>query len=226
VSFNGCLDVTHKIFVFLPFAVMVYRYYYFNRLKQRYPHMSFWGLMHWTWRWSFLGPPPEPTKTSESGKSSSGTSKVKSLMFSSQGAREQSRPEEGDDNGNQRDTGSESDVDEKDLSSFRTDGSATIERHDHPNIPVDDVMDQQQTENKYLMDFLRADLLMSYGDFPNTLSEETVMFTADFPTMIGPDSYSCMSTPGPLTDYRNDLLPPTDGNAMSYPTIIKDDVYD
>jgi hypothetical protein len=40
-------------------TVIVYRYYYYNRLKQRSPHMSFWEQMRWTWRWTFLGPLPE-----------------------------------------------------------------------------------------------------------------------------------------------------------------------
>ena len=58
---------------------MVYRYYFYMRLKQRNPHMTFCELMHWTWRWSFLGPPPEPDNTT----STRSVSKVRSMLTSS-----------------------------------------------------------------------------------------------------------------------------------------------
>jgi hypothetical protein len=38
--------------------VLVYRFAFYLRLRQRNPHLTKWELFQHTWRWSFLGPPP------------------------------------------------------------------------------------------------------------------------------------------------------------------------
>lgn len=39
---------------------VVYRFASYLRLQQRYPHLNRWECFYYTWRWGFLGPPPEP----------------------------------------------------------------------------------------------------------------------------------------------------------------------
>jgi hypothetical protein len=199
---------------------MVYRYYYFNRLKQRYPHMSFYELMHWTWRWNFLGPPPEPKSLYESR----GGSKLRSLFFSRLKSKEESVEKGRASVANQPIVGSKSELYSMDFPSIRTDDSAIIGDQDLVNVLADDFMGQEQPKDEYFMDLFSADLLMSYGDFPNTLSEQPVMVTAQFPTMIGRNSYS--TKPTKECAIQDDFSPPNEGDTGLYPSIIKDDVFD
>ncbi|VEU44444.1 unnamed protein product [Pseudo-nitzschia multistriata] len=40
------------------FNLVIYRYFHFVRLRQRNPYVPFRILLQWTFRWTFLGPPP------------------------------------------------------------------------------------------------------------------------------------------------------------------------
>lgn len=71
--------------------LIVYRYYHYNRHKQRNPHLPFYTLLRWTFRWTFLGPPPEQntesverprrisSQSSESGNDDEDDSRSKSV---------------------------------------------------------------------------------------------------------------------------------------------------
>jgi hypothetical protein len=68
----------HSFFIPLQgfFNVLIYRHAYFFRLKQRNPHMSGSELFRYTWRWSFLGPPPDTKERGQIGRASrNGTGK-------------------------------------------------------------------------------------------------------------------------------------------------------
>ena len=53
-----CLFVICPYFQGL-FNVLVYRFAFYLRLKARNPHLTKWELFRSTWRWSYLGPPPD-----------------------------------------------------------------------------------------------------------------------------------------------------------------------
>jgi hypothetical protein len=202
---------------------MVYRYYFINRLKQRYPHMSFCDLLHWTWRWTFLGPPPEPKSSAEN---TSNTPKFGSLFFSLLQSNEKSADIDRSSFTKQHDVDATSELDSMDFSSSREDDCAIVEKHGHVKGVADDFFGQEPPQDQYLMDFLSADLLMSYGDFPNTITEEPVMITAQFPTMIGRNSYYAKPTPGFANATQDDFSPRNTGDDGQYPTIIEDDDFD
>ncbi|KAG7352305.1 hypothetical protein IV203_008353 [Nitzschia inconspicua] len=207
------------------FNFMVYRYYFFNRLRQRNPHMSFWELMRWTCRWTFLGPPPGAKPMSERDRSPTPSSKIRSLFSSNGKSCKQSTKGQIVRENHQRDMTSESAGGEIGGVSFGPDGSVMI-NNDDPNVLIDDLMGQEQQYDQYLMDFLCGDLLMSYGEFPNTLTEDPVVVTANFPTMIERDSYSHIPASGLANAWQYDHAPTLDGCASPYPNMFLDDVYD
>jgi hypothetical protein len=184
---------------------MIYRYYYFNRLKQRHPHMSFCELLHWTWRWTFLGPPPEPKSFSESDRGSSNASKRRRPFFS----KKETLEEPAQAVANQDIVGSKCELFSMNFPSISTNNdSAIVEDNDHVNVLVDEFLCQEQPHDEYLLEFFSADLLMSYGDFPNTLSEEPLMAIAQFPIMIGLDSNSAKPTSGFANATRDNFSQP------------------
>lgn len=161
---------------------MIYRHYFFIRLQQRNSHMPFWELIHLTCRWTFLGPPQEPKTVPENGGGSGTVAQIRNWLFLNGKASQR----DGDDN--PRDT-SESEEGAPGSDSSESDDSGVVDDRG-PNIFSDDVSGRDHCTNQPMLEYLHADLLMSYGDFPNILTEEPVMVTAEFPTMIGQDSYN------------------------------------
>lgn len=103
--------------------------------------------------------------------------------------------------------------------------SASGEQHnDYNNVNFleDDIMGVEQVENVDTFDSIAADLIMAYGDFPNTLSEENVVVTAEFPALIHKDSFSHMPTPGFDDDMQKYTYssPPA---AQPHPTMIQEE---
>jgi hypothetical protein len=153
--------------IFLPlqgfFNLLIYRYAFFHRMKQRHPLMPFWELFHLTYRWSFLGPPPNPTARSnaETVKSRDNTatpSSRGSAVASPDGARARA--------------------------------ASYDQKYDDISINNDDVGftdDALDPSGDKLMSTVVEDLMMSYGEFPNMLAEETVVVSTHYPTMIRED---------------------------------------
>jgi hypothetical protein len=166
------LLLLHAIFLPLQgfFNVLIYRYAFFHRLKQRHPGMPFWELFHLTYRWSFLGPPPDPTarsnaETEESRDNTATPASRGSAVASGDGARARA---------------ASYDKKSDDLSVNNDDVGFTDEALD-------------PSEDK-LMSTMVEDLLMSYAEFPNMLAEESVMVSTQYPKMIREDSYSGMAS--------------------------------
>jgi hypothetical protein len=162
------------------FNVLVYRRNEYIRLVQRYPYMSKWDRFRRTWRFSFLGPPKEingPMKSkdpeqpsvlkdpADSGKAADMKRPSAGVSFHINFAGEVSAGL----NSPQQETDSHDD----DPLQNRDDTSS----NDFVNHAADNVMD-----------FAMMDLTASYADFPNMLTEDSVMMTMDapqaFPTMI------------------------------------------
>jgi hypothetical protein len=148
------------------FNVLIYRYAFFHRLKQRHPEMPFWEIFHLTYRWSFLGPPPKPTaksnaETLEPRNNAATPASRGSAVASADGARARA---------------ASSDKKSDDPSVNNNDAGFT-----------DDALDLSGDK---LISTVVEDLLMSYAEFPNILAEEAVMVSTHYPTMIGEDSYS------------------------------------
>jgi hypothetical protein len=167
VSIPYPLLVLHAIFLPLQgfFNVLIYRCAFFQRLKQRHPEMSFWELFHLTYRWSFLGPPPDPTARSnvetEASRDNAATPASRgSAVDSADGARARA---------------ASYDKKSDDISVGFT----------------DDALDPSGAK---LMSTVMEDMLMSYAEFPNMLAEESVMVSTQYPTMIWEDSYSGMAS--------------------------------
>jgi hypothetical protein len=170
----------HSIFIPMQgfFNVLIYRYAYGFRLKQRHPYISGWDLMRCAWRWSFLGPPPEKRDS----KNNLGTSGEVEARRSKQ----------------RLSTTRFSAIDEskeKDLVPSNGEGNS-----DEGSVITDDFRavhmlgDELDQIEKNLMDDMVADMLMTYSEFPNVMAEATVMVTTQYPTMIGQDSYTGMAT--------------------------------
>jgi hypothetical protein len=165
------LLLLHAIFLPLQgfFNVLIYRYAFFHRLKQRHPEMPFWELFHLTYRWSFLGPPPDPTarshaETVESRDNTATPASQGSAVASADGAR--ARVASYDRNSD-------------DISVYNDDVEFT-----------DNALDPSGDK---LISTVMEDLMMSYAEFPNMLAEESVMVSTQYPTMIWEDSYSGMA---------------------------------
>jgi hypothetical protein len=170
------------------FNVLVYRRNEYIRLVQRHPHMGKWDLVRRTGRWSFLGPPKEingPMKSKDPEQPSvrkdpADSGKAADMKLLSSGIsfhinfagevsagpnspRQETDPHDGDPLENRNDTSND----------------------DFVNRVSDDMMDPMGAG---LMDYAMMDLTASYADFPNMLTEDSVMMTMDapqaFPTMI------------------------------------------
>jgi hypothetical protein len=161
------LLLLHAIFIPLQgfFNVLIYRYAFFHRLKQRHPEMPFWELFHLTYRWSFLGPPPNPLATSnvetvESRDNAATPASRGSAVASADGARARA--------------------------------ASYDQKSDNLSIKNDNVgftHDALDPLGDKLVSTVVEDLLMSYAEFPNMLAEEAVMVSTHYPTMIPQDSW-------------------------------------
>jgi hypothetical protein len=171
------------------FNVLVYRRNEYIRLMQRNPHMSKWDRFRRTWRWSFLGPPKEindPMKSkdpeqpsvrkdpADSGKAADMKRPSSGLSFHINFAGEVSA-------GPKSTPRQETDPHDDNPLENRNDTS----NDDFVNHVSDDMMDPMGAG---VMDYAMMDLMASYADFPNMLTEDSVMMTMDapqaFPTMI------------------------------------------
>jgi hypothetical protein len=191
------LLLLHAIFFPLQgfFNVLIYRYAFFHRLKQRFSKMPFWERFHLTYRWSFLGPPPNPTarshlETEESLDITATPASRGSAVASGDGAR--ARAASYDRNSN-------------DISLCNDDVGFR-----------DDAFDP--SGDKLMSTVVEDRLLMSYAKFPNMLAEEAVMVSTRYPTMIGEDSYLGMAA-SELPQH----LPNTTSHApQAFPTMMTD----
>ena len=167
------------------FNALIYRRSVYIRLKQRHPHMSEWQILYRTWRWTFMGPPKgdresatDQTEPASSGKvvdtvpirfprpARSMTAKTLTMtatgeIISQGGVSPPPPPEQDQDQAN------------------RSGNTEVNEDFDVPEI-ADDVMGGQFGENINGCDVgggsyasMMADLMVSYGDFPNMLTEES-----------------------------------------------------
>jgi len=208
------------------FNVMVYRYYFFQRLKQRNPHMSFRELVQNSWRWTIMGPPPESKPRKASGAQH--TQDRVSPSSKSNRVASQSIGERSSNLGNKSSLGFSSWLSSVTSVTGRTRQSTTIRIENQLEEsavstkmqPEDTCLDRRnsrEAQDAYLDDVsyleddamdlpenglddtiqnIEADLLMSYGEFPNMLTEDSVMVATEFPSMIGTDSFSHIPTPG------------------------------
>jgi hypothetical protein len=153
------------------FNVLIYRRAYFFRLKQRNPHMSGSELLRYTWRWSFLGPPPDNKERDQTGRASrNGTGQSASMTSST--------------------------ADKPDLKSANLEPNPDDDGFSDNNLReaqfADDAVDPPIADD--FSSDMTADVLMSYAEFPNMLTEDSVMVATQYPTMIGQDSSSGMAT--------------------------------
>jgi hypothetical protein len=159
------LLLLHAIFIPLQgfFNLLIYRYAFFHRMKQRHPLMPFWELFHLTYRWSFLGPPPNPTarsnaETVESRDHTATSTSRGSAVASADGA--------------------------------RAPAASYDQKFDDLSVNNDDVGftdDAFDPSGDKLMSNMVEDMLMSYAEFPNMLAEEAVVVSTHYPTMIRED---------------------------------------
>jgi hypothetical protein len=194
------LLLLHALFLPLQgfFNVLIYRYAYFFRLKQRNPHMKGWELIRYTWRWSFLGPPPSKRDTGQTQE-----------MLDENGGRPSTRPSA------RMTTIDENQAAEDEATSFEknSDEGPVLEHLGAVHI-LDDELDPIGANP---MDAMVADLLMSYSEYPGTIAEDAVMVTTHYPSMIRKDSYSEMAT----TNFAQ-LHPNMTTAPQSFPTMIQE----
>lgn len=160
------LILLHAFFIPLHgfFNVLVYRYAYCIRLKHRNPHMTGWQIFFFAWRWTFLGPPPIATSTALPD-------------------------DDGDDNNNNNNNTIKSNMPvykQKKPTRLSISGNDSIAGFDPSDLGIqiaDDVLDP--TNGTIDVNGVTADLLMSYAEYPNMLSEDAVM--VNYPTIIEED---------------------------------------
>jgi hypothetical protein len=232
------------LFAFVENEVLVYRYYFFNRLKQRNPHMKFWELMKWSVRWTFLGPPPESKSLSDRRRrrrrdvvseeidtidreSAGGLSSLRWSILPWVVSNRKSTQRERESSVHRKLEHSSSCADQNqtdecpvNCSSRTLEGGAS--KPNDVNYLTDDIMgDLAGTQTDDAMEYIYADLLMAYGDYPNTITEDSAMLTAQFPLVVSDDPFSPTSnTPG--FHQSSEMAP------GSFPSMIDyhDDVYD
>jgi hypothetical protein len=144
------------------FNVLIYRYSFFHRLQQRNPHMSKWELFWCSCRWSFLGPPRASQK-----------SKRKNYDDDDVG---------GNLNSDLLPTDTEGAIQQLKSPSIR--GSVVLRSIADDMLSFDAVGTGDDWYNH-----MELDLFAMYSEFPNALTEQTVMVQTDFPTMLSRTSF-------------------------------------
>lgn len=135
--------------------VMIYRYGFYLRLKQRHPEMSHWELYHHTYRWTFMGPPP-------------GSATVRSTMF--------------DSNNSVRGPGARNVPDagfgRKSVDNHPLDNSIILEEGDGEE------SDEDLVDDVVAKDFV-TDMIYSYSEYPNLVDHNDVMpAISAYPKMV------------------------------------------
>jgi hypothetical protein len=156
----------HAIFIPLQgfFNVLIYRYSFFHRLQQRNPHMSKWELFRCSCRWSFLGPPRVSQK----------------IMHNKYD----------DDNvgGNLNSGLLTTDTNDSAIQQLKSPsirGSMVLQSIADDMVSFDAVGTGDDWYNR-----MELDLFAMYSEFPNALTEQTVMVQTDFPTVLIRTSFS------------------------------------
>jgi hypothetical protein len=156
----------HAIFIPLQgfFNVLVYRYSFFHRLQQRSPHMSKWELFWCSCRWSFLGPPRVSQKIMQNNY-------------------------DGDDVGGNLNSGLlPTDTDDSAIQQLKSPsirGSVVLQSIADDMVSFDAVETGDDWYNR-----MELDLFAMYSEFPNALTEQTVMVQTDFPNVLSRTSFS------------------------------------
>ncbi|CAJ1966365.1 unnamed protein product [Cylindrotheca closterium] len=159
--------------------LIVYRYPFYKRLKQRYPGMSRWQRVRRSIRWSFLGPIKESNKVTPSQMQSQ-----KSKIDPRNSSNMHSNLLEGSTAGNSQQP--------PDLLSSEFDPS--IYRSSFMQTIIDDMLhfdDQDYIGNNIdLYNQMESDLNAVYSEFPTALTEDTVVVPTDFPVVLRRESIS------------------------------------
>ena len=169
------LILLHAFFIPLHgfFNVLVYRYAYCLRLKHRNPHMTGWQIFFFAWRWTFLGPPPIATSTAFQDDDDD---------FDNNNNNNNNNHNVDNNNNNTTKAGYKQKRPTR-LSISGNDSFAGFEPSDLGLQIADDVLDP--TNGTIDVNGMTADLLMSYAEYPNILSEDAVM--VNYPTIIEED---------------------------------------
>jgi hypothetical protein len=202
------LLLLHSFFVPLQgfLNLLVYRGMNFFRLKQRNPKMSTWKLVRLTFRWSFLGPPHWATAktnkiSSDNDEDADEAATIRSswagdakTQYTASAKRHKTtgdNDEDSDEAATIR-SGTTEAVSSVGVSSENVPvstgnpamsssvmpvgsfGTDPIRGFDHLESPIDEA-------EMYVM---LADIDMSYFEFPDMLTEDTVMVVTQFPTMV------------------------------------------
>lgn len=147
--------------------VLIYRYGFYLRLKQRHPHMSHWELLHHTYRWTFLGPPLTSaslrTTTVIDSSYNTASARVSAPMTLEMGSRGEIA------NNGQLD-----------------DSSIILEENNGE--------DSNENLNVVLKDFI-TDLVYSYTEYPNLVvsHDDLAPIVSNFPRMV--EDFSTTSFP-------------------------------
>ena len=210
----------HSIFIPLQgfFNVIVYRYAYYFRLKHRNPHMTEWELFQHTWRWSFLGPPPNSRQRPQQRKSMSSSAfenpnrpNIQQQLSNIPGnaATRDSRPSTDQSlasvsAGQEHHTLSSAMADDSAMFSTELDNTQQ-QRIDSEDIQTfsgmiaDDVYAAAGSDsapgeglnyNIYDMNDddciydVMSDLMVTYSDYPNVLSDDAIMVATNFPIIV------------------------------------------
>eukprot|EP00980_Cylindrotheca_fusiformis_P010687 scaffold2391_cov113-Cylindrotheca_fusiformis.AAC.4 len=146
------------------FTVLVYRYSFFHRLKQRNPHMNQWELLWWSCRWSFLGPPRVARKSMKN---------TEAVVV----------PGMDDLDGDLLETDSD------DSAILKPTESASMRQSLFLQTIADDMVsfDAVETGGNWY-NRMELNMFALYAEFPNALTEETVR--TDFPNVLSRSSFS------------------------------------
>jgi hypothetical protein len=172
------------------FNVLIYRYGYYFRLKQRYPELTGWELFLYTWRWSFMGPPPRSTP--------------ETMIDPPRNVPPVSPEAKSENNGITRE------IDEP-LSPYRevADKEGSDDGSEILNQNQDNILDDELTPAP--VGNLMADMLFSYSEYPNMASgKDMELVTTAFPTMVGQYSDRGFTPPSPTNRPTPGAVFPTD----------------
>lgn len=146
------------------FNVLIYRHSFFHRLKQRNPHMTNWELLWWSCRWSFLGPPRVSRKSMPN-------------------IDEDTILENCLDSGILPTDTDDSAIRPPESPSMR--GSLVLQSIADDMLSFDAVETGDDWYNR-----MELNMFAMYSEFPNALTEETVMMPTDFPNVLNRSSFS------------------------------------
>jgi hypothetical protein len=184
ISGNSYFAIRWLHVVFIPlqgfFNVLIYRYGFYLRLKQRHPELSHWELLHHSWRWSFMGPPPgsvsnKPT-TSKSMISETGSTNIQMSPSHKEGEKK-IRPSS---NHVVQEDGCGDEDQASSMDSWKQNVDNTGDVVGGVNMLDDELFDTPAPVETFV-----SDMMYSYSEFPNMAAEnDMVVVSASFPTMV------------------------------------------